>query len=153
MSATAARVDEQGIPRRGNQAHRPCPPSKPAPPAISSKAAHPSSWQRRCGAHPRCPCRRQLAHEPATHTRHQPTRREIEVLTLVADGVPGRAITDRLHLTEGTVKSHLAGCRSGSGRDVEDSVGATFAVDHDVVDEGIVAGFGQGEFHEAALGG
>lgn len=45
------------------------------------------------------------------------------------------------------------GYRSGSGRDVKDSVGATFAVGHDVVDEGVVAGFGQGEFHEAALGG
>jgi DNA-binding NarL/FixJ family response regulator len=36
------------------------------------------------------------------------TRREIEVLTLVADGLSNRAIADRLHLTEGTVKSHLA---------------------------------------------
>ncbi|WP_216216178.1 response regulator [Amycolatopsis aidingensis] len=36
------------------------------------------------------------------------TRREIEVLTLVADGLPNRAIAGRLHLTEGTVKSHLA---------------------------------------------
>ncbi|GAB3470007.1 response regulator [Actinophytocola sediminis] len=36
------------------------------------------------------------------------TRREIEVLTLVADGLSNRAIARRLHLTEGTVKSHLA---------------------------------------------
>ncbi|MFI7673212.1 response regulator [Actinophytocola sp. NPDC049390] len=36
------------------------------------------------------------------------TRRETEVLVLVAEGLPNRAIADRLHLTEGTVKSHLA---------------------------------------------
>ncbi len=36
------------------------------------------------------------------------TRRETEVLTLVADGLSNRAVGDRLHLTEGTVKSHLA---------------------------------------------
>ena len=36
------------------------------------------------------------------------TRRETEVLTLVADGLSNHAIGARLHLTEGTVKSHLA---------------------------------------------
>lgn len=36
------------------------------------------------------------------------TRRETEVLTLVADGLSNSAIADSLHLTEGTVKSHLA---------------------------------------------
>ncbi|WP_328415216.1 response regulator transcription factor [Micromonospora sp. NBC_00389] len=36
------------------------------------------------------------------------TRRETEVLTLVADGLSNQAIGSRLHLTEGTVKSHLA---------------------------------------------
>ncbi|WP_409240209.1 response regulator [Streptomyces sp. PA5.6] len=36
------------------------------------------------------------------------TRREIEVLALVADGLSNQAIGARLHLTEGTVKSHLA---------------------------------------------
>ncbi|GAA3563677.1 response regulator transcription factor [Amycolatopsis ultiminotia] len=36
------------------------------------------------------------------------TLREIEVLTLVADGLSNRAVAGRLHLTEGTVKSHLA---------------------------------------------
>ncbi|NUT18732.1 MAG: response regulator transcription factor [Hamadaea sp.] len=36
------------------------------------------------------------------------TRREIEVLTLVADGLSNQGIASRLHLTEGTVKSHLA---------------------------------------------
>lgn len=41
---------------------------------------------------------------PGTHL----TRRETEVLSLVADGLSNHAIADRLHLTEGTVKSHLA---------------------------------------------
>ncbi|MGW5673004.1 response regulator [Micromonospora sp. NPDC003776] len=36
------------------------------------------------------------------------TRRETEVLVLVAEGLSNRAIGRRLHLTEGTVKSHLA---------------------------------------------
>ncbi|WP_181773754.1 response regulator [Amycolatopsis pittospori] len=36
------------------------------------------------------------------------TRREIEVLALVAEGFSNRALAERLHLTEGTVKSHLA---------------------------------------------
>nr|WP_225956638.1 response regulator transcription factor [Amycolatopsis lexingtonensis] len=45
------------------------------------------------------------------------TRREIEVLTLVADGLSNRAIGERLHLTEGTVKSHLARCYTKLGVD------------------------------------
>ncbi|GAA2393737.1 response regulator transcription factor [Streptomyces glaucosporus] len=36
------------------------------------------------------------------------TRRETEVLALVAEGLSNRAVGARLHLTEGTVKSHLA---------------------------------------------
>ncbi|MGW3208621.1 response regulator [Streptomyces sp. NPDC001135] len=36
------------------------------------------------------------------------TRRETEVLTLVAEGLSNQAVGARLHLTEGTVKSHLA---------------------------------------------
>ncbi|WP_328396122.1 response regulator transcription factor [Nocardia sp. NBC_00416] len=36
------------------------------------------------------------------------TRRETEVLALVAEGLSNLAIGRRLHLTEGTVKSHLA---------------------------------------------
>ncbi|ADL47452.1 MULTISPECIES: response regulator [Micromonospora] len=36
------------------------------------------------------------------------TRRETEVLALVADGLSNHSIGTRLHLTEGTVKSHLA---------------------------------------------
>ncbi|MBK3623372.1 response regulator transcription factor [Streptomyces sp. MBT49] len=36
------------------------------------------------------------------------TRRETEVLALVAEGLSNQAAGDRLHLTEGTVKSHLA---------------------------------------------
>ena len=35
------------------------------------------------------------------------TRREIEVLVLVAEGLSNQDIGSRLHLTEGTVKSHL----------------------------------------------
>ncbi|MFJ7181809.1 response regulator [Streptomyces massasporeus] len=36
------------------------------------------------------------------------TRRETEVLALVAEGLSNQGIGARLHLTEGTVKSHLA---------------------------------------------
>ncbi|MEU3194925.1 response regulator transcription factor [Streptomyces sp. NPDC006992] len=36
------------------------------------------------------------------------TQRETEVLTLVAEGLSNKDIGRRLHLTEGTVKSHLA---------------------------------------------
>ncbi|MFR9777491.1 response regulator [Micromonospora sp. MS34] len=36
------------------------------------------------------------------------TRRETDVLVLVAEGLSNRAVGQRLHLTEGTVKSHLA---------------------------------------------
>ncbi|MFC8101742.1 response regulator [Streptomyces sp. NPDC057363] len=36
------------------------------------------------------------------------TRRETEVLTLVAEGLSNQHIAERLRLTEGTVKSHLA---------------------------------------------
>ncbi len=36
------------------------------------------------------------------------TRRETEVLTLVAEGLSNQGIGERLHLTQATVKSHLA---------------------------------------------
>ncbi|WP_415852948.1 response regulator transcription factor, partial [Streptomyces albus] len=36
------------------------------------------------------------------------TQRETEVLSLVAEGLSNQGIGRRLHLTEGTVKSHLA---------------------------------------------
>ncbi|WP_106402740.1 response regulator [Actinocorallia populi] len=36
------------------------------------------------------------------------TRRETEVLGLVAEGLSNQRVAERLHLTEGTVKSHLA---------------------------------------------
>ncbi|ANN19767.1 DNA-binding response regulator [Amycolatopsis orientalis] len=45
------------------------------------------------------------------------TRREIEVLALVAEGFSNRALAERLHLTEGTVKSHLARAYSKLGVD------------------------------------
>ncbi|MGW4057625.1 response regulator [Amycolatopsis sp. NPDC004747] len=53
------------------------------------------------------------------------TRREIEVLTLVADGLSNRAIAQRLHLTEGTVKSHLARCYTKLGVDSRTAAVAT----------------------------
>jgi len=53
------------------------------------------------------------------------TRREIEVLVLVADGLSNRAIAARLNLTEGTVKSHLARCYTKLGVDSRTSAVAT----------------------------
>ncbi|GAB3743993.1 response regulator transcription factor [Amycolatopsis oliviviridis] len=53
------------------------------------------------------------------------TRREIEVLVLVADGLSNRAIADRLHLTEGTVKSHLARSYTKLGVDSRTAAVAT----------------------------
>ncbi|MET8998262.1 response regulator transcription factor [Amycolatopsis sp. NPDC004169] len=53
------------------------------------------------------------------------TRREMEVLTLVADGLSNRAIAQRLHLTEGTVKSHLARCYTKLGVDSRTAAVAT----------------------------
>ena len=53
------------------------------------------------------------------------TRREIEVLALVADGLSNRAIAARLHLTEGTVKSHLARCYTKLGVDSRTAAVAT----------------------------
>ncbi|MGW5714582.1 response regulator [Amycolatopsis sp. NPDC003865] len=53
------------------------------------------------------------------------TRRELEVLTLVADGLSNRAIARRLQLTEGTVKSHLARCYTKLGVDSRTAAVAT----------------------------
>lgn len=53
------------------------------------------------------------------------TRRETEVLTLVADGLSNQAIGQRLHLTEGTVKSHLAHIYSKLGADSRTAAVAT----------------------------
>ncbi|NUR47778.1 MAG: response regulator transcription factor [Hamadaea sp.] len=60
------------------------------------------------------------------------TRREIEVLTLVADGLSNQAIAGRLHLTEGTVKSHLARVYAKLGVDSRTAAVATAA------DQGII---------------
>ncbi len=53
------------------------------------------------------------------------TLREIEVLVLVADGLSNRAIAERLHLTEGTVKSHFARSYTKLGVDSRTSAVAT----------------------------
>ncbi|MGI5176860.1 response regulator [Dactylosporangium sp. CA-152071] len=53
------------------------------------------------------------------------TRRETEVLTLVAEGLSNQAIGARLHLTEGTVKSHLARIYLKLGVDSRTSAVAT----------------------------
>lgn len=63
------------------------------------------------------------------HRLRQPgtalTRRETEVLTLVAEGLSNQAIGSRLHLTEGTVKSHLARIYLKLGVDSRTSAVAT----------------------------
>jgi len=51
----------------------------------------------------------------------------------------------------GRAKAVLAIANGRSAGDVEDSVGAAFGIGHDVVDEGIAAGFRQDELHETAL--
>lgn len=53
------------------------------------------------------------------------TRRETEVLALVAAGLSNRAIAARLHLTEGTVKSHLARSYTKLGVDSRTAAVAT----------------------------
>ena len=44
---------------------------------------------------------------PVREVMQEPTRREIEVLQLVADGLVNREIGTRLFLSEETVKSHV----------------------------------------------
>ncbi|WP_116102024.1 response regulator [Amycolatopsis thermalba] len=53
------------------------------------------------------------------------TRRETEVLALVAEGLSNQAIGRRLHLTEGTVKSHLARIYTKLGVDSRTAAVAT----------------------------
>lgn len=53
------------------------------------------------------------------------TRRETEVLTLVAGGLSNQAVGARLHLTEGTVKSHLARIYTKLGVDSRTAAVAT----------------------------
>lgn len=53
------------------------------------------------------------------------TRRETEVLVLVAEGLSNQAVGDRLHLTEGTVKSHLARIYTKLGVDSRTAAVAT----------------------------
>ncbi|MET9315735.1 response regulator transcription factor [Kribbella sp. NPDC003505] len=53
------------------------------------------------------------------------TRRETEVLALVAQGLSNQAIGERLHLTEGTVKSHLARIYTKLGVDSRTAAVAT----------------------------
>ncbi|GAA3973033.1 response regulator transcription factor [Actinomadura viridis] len=53
------------------------------------------------------------------------TRRETEVLSLVAAGLSNQAIGQRLHLTEGTVKSHLARIYAKLGVDSRTAAVAT----------------------------
>lgn len=55
------------------------------------------------------------------------TRRETEVLALVAEGLSNHAIGTRLHLAEGTVKSHLARIYAKLGVDSRTAAVATAA--------------------------
>ncbi|MCX2969263.1 MULTISPECIES: response regulator [Streptomyces] len=53
------------------------------------------------------------------------TRRETEVLALVAEGLSNAGVAARLHLTEGTVKSHLARAYAKLGVDSRTAAVAT----------------------------
>ncbi|MFF4874030.1 response regulator [Streptomyces sp. NPDC000961] len=53
------------------------------------------------------------------------TRRETEVLSLVAEGLSNQTIGQRLHLTEGTVKAHLARIYAKLGTDSRTAAVAT----------------------------
>ncbi|QKW10358.1 response regulator transcription factor [Streptomyces sp. NA04227] len=53
------------------------------------------------------------------------TRRETEVLVLVAEGLSNQVVAGRLHLTEGTVKSHLARVYAKLGVDSRTAAVAT----------------------------
>jgi DNA-binding CsgD family transcriptional regulator len=48
-----------------------------------------------------------LLHESVPATRPKVTRRELEVLELVADGMSTREIAQRLWVTDETVKTHV----------------------------------------------
>ena len=45
---------------------------------------------------------------PAYHTAHGLTRRELEVLKLLASGLTNRTIAERLHVTTRTVDTHVS---------------------------------------------
>lgn len=47
----------------------------------------------------------------ATAVPEKPTDRQLEILELVAEGLANGEIARRLHITERTVKFHLAGLR------------------------------------------
>ncbi len=50
---------------------------------------------------------RQRPQSPAADARTEPTRRELEVVTLLAQGLSNREIADKLFISEHTVRNHL----------------------------------------------
>ena len=51
--------------------------------------------------------RRQGPQQPSGSARTEPTRRELEVVTLLAQGLSNREIADKLFISEHTVRNHL----------------------------------------------
>ena len=100
--AGAVRAGARGYLLQGHDAR----PSSCTPCARSPRAARCSRrrWRPACSTSSRCSCAARTA--PAEGTGAL-SRRELEVLTLVAQGLNNRAIAETLFISENTVKNHV----------------------------------------------
>ena len=91
---------------------------------VARPAGHPSACSRSTGR----PCSRRLASRSG---RRELTDREHDVLRLIADGATNAEIADALHVSGGTVKSHVGSIFTKLG--VRDRAGAiVYAYQHGI---------------------